>query len=76
MMKEQSSTTMYGVVYDVPYESSVLLGLYFLQGEAEAALEHYIAEQSEIGEEEDWYRENSRVVPLVVGQPANFNFVP
>lgn len=71
---EQSSSAVYGLFYDVPYEASSLLGVYFLAGEAEAARAAYIAKEVEDGEDEEWMAESTRVVCLQVGLPADLNF--
>ena len=46
MKNEQSSSTVYGVFNDDEERGYDLLGIYFLEGEAEAARQAYIAEAS------------------------------
>jgi hypothetical protein len=72
---DQSSSAVYGLFYDVPYEAPALLGIYFLEGEAEAARAAYIAKEVEDGEDEEWMTDSTRVVCLQVGLPGNLNFV-
>jgi hypothetical protein len=43
MNQERVSSAVYGLFYEVDYEGQSLLGLYNLEGEAEAARAHYIA---------------------------------
>ena len=80
MMKEQSSSAVYGLFFEVEYEGQVLLGLYFLEGEAEAARQAYIATQiadhpvQGVTEELDYLREATMVRRLAMGQVPSYNF--
>lgn len=79
-MNEQTSSAVYGLFYDVDYEGSNLLGIYFLEGEAEAARQAYIAEALEDfptplkGTERPYYEVAVRVKRLAVGQAPSLNF--
>ena len=80
MMNEQSSSAVYGLFFDMDYEGSSLLGVYFLEGEAEAARQAYIAEQLEDftvplrGTERPYYEQAVRVKRLATGQVPSLNF--
>ena len=79
-MKEQSSSSVYALFFDVEYEGQVLLGLYFLEGEAEAARQSYIAEQLEDFSEDERKDERSDLEEstvirrLSIGQVPSFRF--
>ena len=80
MNQEQVSSAVYGLFFEEEYEGSSLLGLYFLEGEAEAARQAYIAEQLEDFPEEDQanereYYEHAVVVRrLAMGQVPSYKF--
>jgi hypothetical protein len=82
MIKNETSSAVYGLFYNVDYESSSLLGLYFLEGEAEAARASYIAtnlEQFGYSEDEmDAERESLErqvvIRKLAIGQTPDFYF--
>jgi hypothetical protein len=75
---------VYGVFFQVPYEGAELLGLYFLEGEAEAARDVYIDEsimafvdeqgdlvtKQDIASELRYYQDNTIVKMLPVGLPV------
>ena len=80
MKQEQTSSAVYGVFFDEDYEGQVLMGLYFLEGEAEAAREAYIAADMEMCPSESYSRELERlresvvVRRLALGQVARYDF--
>ena len=83
MNQEQVSSAVYGLFLLEDYEGSTLLGLYFLEGEAEAARQAYIAEQledfsAEKQEQEAFARvhyEHAVVVRrLAMGQVPSYKF--
>jgi hypothetical protein len=80
MSNEQSSSAVYGLFFEVEYEGQVLLGLYLLRGEAEAARQAYIAEQVKdcpahgLTEEMDYLRLATVVRRLPLGQVPSYNF--
>ena len=77
---DQSSSAVYGLFFEVEYEGQVLLGLYFLEGEAEAARQAYIATQLEDfpgvqrPAEQKYLEEHVVVRRLAVGQVPSYNF--
>jgi hypothetical protein len=77
---EQSSSAVYGLFFEVEYEGQVLLGLYFLEGEAEAARQAYIATQledfsaDERDDERPYYEVHTAVRRLAMGQVPSYNF--
>lgn len=77
MKNEQTSSVVYGLFYDVPYEGQNLLGIYFLEGEAAAARDAYIATQvsgvhpSQLQDELDYYEGRTTVRRLRAGQPPD-----
>ena len=79
-MKEQSSSAVYGLFFEVEYEGQVLLGLYHLEGEAEAARQAYIADQledfplDERDNERLYQEENTVIQRLAVGQVPRHGF--
>ena len=80
MNQEQSSSAVYGLFFEQDYEGSALLGLYFLEGEAEAARQAYIAEQladfpeDEQDDEREYYEHVVVVRRLAIGQVPSCNF--
>jgi hypothetical protein len=81
MMNEQSSPVVYGLFFEVEFKGQVLLGLYFLEGEAQAAREAYIAKRtSEIAfpnlraTEEHYLQAATFIRPLLIGQVASYDF--
>lgn len=76
---EQVSSAVYGLFFEEDF-GQVLLGLYFLEGEAEAARQAYIAEQladfpeDEQANEREFYEEVVVVRRLAVGQAPRYNF--
>jgi hypothetical protein len=68
-MKEQTSSVVYGLFIDLSFEGPFLLGLYFLEGEAEAARKDYIARQVEIARQR--YEKSTVIKRLEVGVPAS-----
>ena len=81
-MNEQSSSAVYGLFLEEDFEGQTLLGLYFLEGEAEVAREAYIADQlgdfSEDGRAQanirDHYEHAVVIRRLSVGQVPRYNF--
>jgi hypothetical protein len=79
MKNEQSSSAVYGVFFFYKACPS-LLGLYLLEGEAEAARQAYIAEQMKdhpiqgFTEEIDCLRDATVVRRLQLGQVPSYNF--
>ena len=79
-MNEQSSSAVYGLFFEVELEGQALLGLYHLEGEAEAARQAYIAEQLEafpLDEKDNerlYQEENTTIRRLAVGQVPSYNF--
>lgn len=77
---EQSSSAVYGLFFEAAFEGQVLLGLYFLEGEAEAARQAYIATQLEDfpgvqrPAEQASLEENVVVRRLAMGQVPSYNF--
>jgi hypothetical protein len=77
MKNEQTSSVVYGLFYDMPYEGQNLLGIYFLEGEATAARDAYIATQvsgvdpSQLQSELDYYGDHTVVRHLRTGQPPD-----
>ena len=77
---EQSSSAVYGLFFEVEYEGQVLLGLYFLEGEAEAARQAYIATQledfseDERDDERPYYEVYTAVRRLAMGQVPSWTF--
>jgi hypothetical protein len=77
---DEFAPAVYGLFYEVELEGQVLLGLYFLEGEAEAARQAYIAEQlqdfplDERDNERLYQEENTVVRRLAVGQVPSYNF--
>ena len=77
---EQSSSAVYGLFFEVEYEGQVLLGLYFLEGEAEAARQAYIADQLEDfaadkqANEREYYESAVVVRRLAMGQVPSYKF--
>ena len=77
---DQSSSAVYGLFDSVEFEGNILLGIYFLEGEAEAARAAYI--DNEVSEypqsmqaRERNYREKSVVVKrLQAGLKPSVNF--
>ena len=71
---------VYGLFEDMDYEGSTLLGVYFLEGEAEAAREAYIAEELAgfsvplRGTERPYYEQAIRVKRLATGQVPSLYF--
>lgn len=80
MNQEQTSSAVYGVFFDEDYEGQVLMGLYTLEGEAEAAREAYIAADMEMCPAESYFRELDRlresvvVRRLALGQVPRYDF--
>lgn len=81
MNQEQVSSAVYGLFLEEDYEGSSLLGLYFLEGEAEAARQAYIAEQLEDFSAEkqeafarDHYEHAVVVRRLAMGQVPSYKF--
>lgn len=80
MKQEQTSSAVYGVFFSEDYEGQVLMGLYSLEGEAEAAREAYIASDMEMCPAESYSRELERlresvvVRRLALGQVARYDF--
>ena len=81
MKQEQTSSAVYGVFFDEDYEGQVLMGLYTLEGEAEAAREAYIASEMRthcplegFSRELDRLREHVVVRRLALGQVARYDF--
>jgi hypothetical protein len=76
---DQSSSVVYGLFLEDD-EATVLLGIYFLEGEAEAAREHWI--ELEVTQfpsrQHDWARRHYNtavfITKLPVGQTPSFNF--
>jgi hypothetical protein len=74
-MSKQSSSAVYGLFFEVELEGQVLLGLYHLEGEAEAARQHYMADESAGDPAERKYLESSVVVRrLAVGHEPSYYF--
>ena len=80
MTPEQTASAVYGVFFSEDYEGQVLMGLYTLEGEAEAAREAYIASAMEThslegySQELDRLRESVVVRRLALGQVARYDF--
>jgi hypothetical protein len=82
MTTEQASAAVYGVFFDEDYEGQVLMGLYSLEEEAEAAREAYIAAEMKLCLSEsysqefgfDYLREHVVVRRMDLGQPARYDF--
>ncbi len=80
MNTNQSSSVVYGLF--VEDEQPVLLGIYFLEGEAAAARDKYIEDEvlSFPPVQQDWarrhYSESSYTTKLPVGQAPSFYFLP
>jgi len=80
MNQEQTSSAVYGVFFSEDYEGQVLMGLYTLEGEAEAAREAYIASEMKMYSLEGYSRELERlresvvVRRLALGQVARYDF--
>jgi hypothetical protein len=79
-MSKQSSSAVYGLFFEVEYEGQVLLGLYNLESEAEAAREHYIALELQEHRENQQSAERKHlekavvVRRLAVGQEPSYSF--
>ena len=71
---------MYGLFFEVEYEGQVLLGLYNLEFQAEAAREYYIAAEiadhpiQGVSAELDHLRKAVVVRRLAMGQVPDYNF--
>ncbi len=75
MKNEQFLSVVYGVFEVEPHVGTHLLGLYFLEGEAEAARDQFISEQVKgLPQSEEHYRENVVVRRLNVGQTPSLDF--
>ena len=80
MNQEQTSSAVYGVFFDEDYEGQVLMGLYTLEGEAEAAREAYIASEMKMyslegySQELERLREHVVVRRLALGQVPRYDF--
>jgi|LauGreDrversion4_2_1035121.scaffolds.fasta_scaffold630754_2 hypothetical protein len=84
MNQEQTSSAVYGVFFDVffdeDYEGQVLMGLYTLEGEAEAARDAYIASEMKMyslegySQELERLREHVVVRRLALGQVPRYDF--
>jgi len=80
MNQEQTSSAVYGVFFDEDYEGQVLMGLYFLEGEAEAARDAYIASEMKMyslegySQELERLREHVVVRRLALGQVPRYDF--
>jgi len=80
MIKNESSPAVYGLFFEVELEGQVLLGLYHLEGEAEAARSHYLALELEAHCENQQsaarkYLEEAVVVRrLAMGQVPSYRF--
>jgi hypothetical protein len=82
MIKNESSPAVYGLFLEVELEGQVLLGLYSLEGEAEAARSHYIALETknftyslkELEAEWDHLEDSVVVRRLAMGQVPSYNF--
>lgn len=80
MKQEQTSSAVYGVFFDEDYEGQVLMGLYFLEGEAEAARDAYIASEMKMyslegySQELERLREHVVVRRLALGQVPRYDF--
>ena len=81
MIKNEQSSAVYGLFHDIDFEGRFLLGLYFLEGEAEAAREAYIAAEiakhpslEGTAEVLDYLRHGVVVRHLAMGQVPSFNF--
>ena len=75
---------VYGVFFQVPDQGAELLGLYFLEGEAEAACKSYIDQsikafvdeqvhivtKQDIASELQYYQDNTIVKTLPIGLPV------
>ena len=77
---EQSSSAVYGLFFEEDFEGQALLGLYFLEGEAETARQAYIADQLEAfavdkqAGPRDYYEHTVAVRRLAMGQVPSYNF--
>lgn len=80
MNQEQTSSAVYGVFFDEDYEGQVLMGLYTLEGEAEAARDAYIASEMKMyslegySQELERLREHVVVRRLALGQVPRYDF--
>jgi hypothetical protein len=80
MTTKPTSSAVYGVFFSEDYEGQVLMGLYSLEGEAEAAREAYIAADMKLCPAESYSRELERLRKSVVvrrmdlGQPARYDY--
>ena len=79
MMNDQSSSAVYALFFE-DTDQDVLLGLYFLEGEAVAARAQFVADEvKEFPEaQHEWARKHYKslvhVVRLPVGQAPSFHF--
>jgi hypothetical protein len=83
MNQAQSSSAVYGLFHEVEYEGQVLLGLYNLESEAEAARSHYISlelqdftnlSSEELKEEQYRLKREVVVRRLAMGQVPDYHF--
>ena len=80
MTAKPTSSAVYGVFFDEDYEGQVLMGLYSLEGEAEAAREAYIASEMKMyslegySQELERLREHVVVRRLALGQVVRYDF--
>ena len=82
MIKNESSPAVYGLFLEVELEGQALLGLYNLEGEAEAARAHYIAlelqdfeySMKELEAEREHLEDSVVVRRLALGQVPSWNF--
>jgi hypothetical protein len=74
-MNKQSSSAVYGLFFKVDYEGQVLLGLYYQEGEAEAARQRYMAPEAAGHPAAQKHLEKAVVVRrLAMGQVPSFSF--
>ena len=72
---EQSSSAVYGLFFEVELEGQVLLGLYYLEGEAGAARQRYMAHESAGHPAAQKHLEKAVVVRrLAMGQVPSYSF--
>lgn len=80
MIKNEQSSAVYGLFHEFEFEGQVLLGLYSLEGEAEAARDAYIAAEAAdhplegISRMLDNLRRGVVVRRLAMGQVPDYRF--
>lgn len=72
--RTQTSSAMYGLFLEPEHEGYTLLGLYHLEGEAEAARQAYIANVERGATETKYLEERVKFRRLEVGAAPSWNF--